>query len=139
MMRRCYDNRIPKYKYYGGRGIKVCTRWNTDFMSFVADVTPRPSPKHTIDRIDNDGDYSPENTRWSTQKTQNRNSRRNVFATINGETKLVADWCVIYNTLQSRVCSRVARGWALNDAITKPPQTKYTNKSFLVDRGNDIN
>lgn len=70
--RRCNSVHRPSYKYYGGRGIKLCERWD-DFNNFLADMGPRPGPEYSVERIDNDGHYEPGNCRWATQSEQNRN------------------------------------------------------------------
>jgi len=70
MKNRCYNSNLESWHRYGGRGIKVYGPWLTDFEAFFEHIGPRPSPKHSVDRIDNDGDYAPGNVRWATNKEQ---------------------------------------------------------------------
>lgn len=76
MRRRCYAPNSEQYRHYGGRGIKVCEAWRDDFAAFLQDVGRRPSPQHTLDRIDVNGNYEPRNVRWATSSQQRRNSRQ---------------------------------------------------------------
>ncbi len=92
MRRRCYNPRCHAYLDYGGRGIRMCDRWRHSFENFLADMGTRPTPKHSIDRIDNDGNYSPENCRWATRTQQLRNTRASRRLTFDGVTKTVAEW-----------------------------------------------
>lgn len=92
MLNRCRNPRVKSYADYGGRGIAVCERWRSDFAAFYADMGPRPSPSHSIDRIDNNGPYSPENCRWSTPAQQAINTRRNRRVSLNGKTQTLSQW-----------------------------------------------
>lgn len=85
MRRRCNWSGNDAYHNYGGRGIKVCERWN-NFRVFVADMGPKPTLEHTLERIDNDGHYEPSNCRWATRLEQGQNTRRCRFVTIDGIT-----------------------------------------------------
>lgn len=81
MKDRCFNTNCPAFNRYGGRGITVCERWRDSFENFLADMGPRPSPKHSVDRINNDEGYSPDNCRWATDTEQVRNrglSKRNI-------------------------------------------------------------
>jgi hypothetical protein len=80
MVCRCTNPRHPGYPSYGGRGIGVCARWRDDFMAFFADLGPRPSPEHSLDRLDNARGYAPDNCRWATRSQQQRNRTRRANA-----------------------------------------------------------
>lgn len=76
MLTRCYIPASPDYKNYGGRGIEVCARWQNSFDAFVSDMGPKPTPEHSIERKNNDGNYDPNNCKWATSKEQQQNRRR---------------------------------------------------------------
>jgi hypothetical protein len=89
---RCRNENAENYKDYGGRGITVCDRWN-DFENFLADMGPKPSPEHELDRYpDNNGNYEPSNCRWATPIEQANNRRTNHLLTINERTQTIAEW-----------------------------------------------
>lgn len=92
MIGRCYSKTNKRYELYGGRGISVCKRWLNDFMNFYNDIGERPSKDHSIDRIDVNGNYEPENCKWSTQKEQCRNRRVNVKYNYNGKNITLPEW-----------------------------------------------
>ncbi|MCM1142418.1 MAG: hypothetical protein NC453_27935, partial [Muribaculum sp.] len=82
-----------QFKDYGGRGIKICDRWRNSFENFLADMGKKPTPQHSIDRIDYNGDYCPENCRWATRAEQNNNKRNCIMVTYNGKTQTFKQWC----------------------------------------------
>lgn len=92
MKLRCEKPSDPAYHGYGGRGIFVCKRWRDSFDAFCSDMGPKPTPKHSVDRINNNGPYSPENCRWATHDEQVSNSRTNVFIKYKGQRKTLAQW-----------------------------------------------
>ena len=93
MLHRCEDSKRQKYKDYGGRGIKVCSIWHNPHVFMNWAEKNGYSEDLRLDRIDNDGDYTPSNCRWVTPKENSRNRRNTVYLTLKGETKSVAEWC----------------------------------------------
>jgi hypothetical protein len=93
MIHKCHDPNNPNYKNYGARGIKVCDRWRASLEDFLADMGPPPESGCDIDRIDNEGDYSPENCQWLDHKANTRKRRNTIWITINGKTACLKEWC----------------------------------------------
>jgi len=119
---RCENVNNHAYADYGGRGIRVCARWRCSFENFLADMGPRPSATHSIDRIDNDGHYEPGNCRWATALVQARNSRRNIFLTHNGVTRCVSEWAGVVGIGRRTLEERVRRGWSVQRVLEEPVQ-----------------
>ena len=128
MKNRCSNPKNAGYKRYGGRGIKVCDRWQ-EFKNFWQDMGPRPTEKHTIERVDNDGNYEPTNCKWATQKEQRRNYSRNVVLEVDGVSKLLMDWAISLGTTGAYIQYRIKKlGWSVKDAVTTPPVHKKRKK-----------
>lgn len=89
---RCYNRRTPSYADYGARGIKMCDKWRDDFAAFFRDMGPKPSPVHSLERIDNDGPYAPENCEWAVKIVQANNNRRSRHIEFNGKRRTLAQW-----------------------------------------------
>ncbi len=119
MVRRCTWSKHKAYPLYGGRGIKVCARW-MNFENFLADMGPRPSSKHSIDRYpNNDGNYELGNCRWATMLEQSRNRRTNHFVTFNNETLTILDWSRRIGIDPAALRRRLSE-WPLEKAMTAP-------------------
>jgi len=117
MLKRCDKPSTRGYQHYGGRGIKVCKRWRS-FVNFFADMGPRPSPTHSIDRINNDGDYTPRNCRWSTNREQGRNRRTNVLLTMKGVSLTVTEWAERLIIPRHTLFARLRKGWSVEKTLT---------------------
>jgi hypothetical protein len=116
--KRCYDPKHKSYSRYGGRGIKVCTRWFNSYDYFLLDMGRAPSPKHSIDRKDNNGNYEPSNCKWATSIEQANNRRNNLRLTYKGETRNLRQWCDILNLNYSTTFSRLRIGWTVEMALS---------------------
>lgn len=117
---RCYNHAGPNFVLYGGRGICVCDRWLDSCEAFLTDMGKRPSSKHSIDRIDNDGNYEPSNCRWATGSEQARNRRSTRWIEVNGERLSAADWSRRLGGNTTLVHRRLHLGWTEEDAVLTP-------------------
>lgn len=123
MLNRCRNPDTPGYDRYGGRGITVCSQWRT-FAAFLADMGSRPSPEHSIDRIDNDGNYEPGNCRWATPEQQQRNRANNRLLGHGGKVLCIADWAELRGLTRGIIMSRLLLGWSIGDTLDTPPRWK---------------
>lgn len=117
MLRRCRDERSVSYKHYGAKGIAVCERWNS-FWAFLEDVGPRPTIKHTLDRIDGARGYEPGNCRWATWTEQARNRSNCRIETVFGVTACMSELCERFNVRRNTVESRLKAGKTLEEAFS---------------------
>lgn len=127
MIARCTNPNSNRYENYAGRGITVCDSWLESFENFYADMGDRPTPKHSIERINNDKGYSPDNCRWATNKEQANNKTTNVFITYLGTKKTIAQWCdesvsgVTITTFTRRI-----KNWGIERALSTPKYKRIT-------------
>jgi len=119
MLTRCENPEMHAFDRYGGRGIKVCDRWH-DFELFYDDMGPRPGDSYSLDRIDNNGDYCPDNCRWATKKQQSRNRCNNRIIEADGERRCISEWASIVGIKQGTLTQRLNRGWTAEEAMTIP-------------------
>lgn len=118
MRRRCLDPKNIEYKNYGGRGITFCARWN-DFSLFLKDMGATWERGRTLNRIDNNGNYCPENCNWATKLEQSHNTRSNVFLTFNGESKCLNQWARDLGVGVNVFYGRYIRGYPLDKLLSK--------------------
>lgn len=120
MLTRCFNERCSDYFRYGGRGITVCDRWANSFEAFFVDMGCRPSAAHSLDRINNQGNYEPDNCRWATKKEQSRNQSTNNIIEFNGIRKSVAEWAEEFGLKADTIRKRLAHGMSVSRALTHP-------------------
>lgn len=128
MKSRCYDSSDKRYEDWGGRGISICNEWLENpniFIQWCAKSGYRPGL--TIDRIDNNGSYCPENCRWVTISENNQNRRSSRYFTYNGKTMNLQQWCDEYNVSRSMVYKRLQMGWDFEKALTTPKRERDSN------------
>lgn len=116
MKTRCTCATNKSFRNYGGRGISYCPSWE-EFSVFITDMGVRPSPQHTLDRIDNNKGYSANNCRWVVMKTQQRNKRSNVFALFNGEEKCISTIAEDNNVSYGALLKRIKKGESVESAV----------------------
>lgn len=119
MIERCENRNCRSFVNYGGRGVRICAEWRRSFETFLRDMGLKPSSKHTIERIDNDGDYEPDNCQWAMMKEQARNKRNNVLLTHEGRMKCVAEWAEELGLSPTMIYKRLYRGWDCKRVLSK--------------------
>lgn len=121
MKDRCYNPKNKSYSFYGGRGISLCSEWLQDFTAFYEWANSHGySENLTIDRIDTNGDYSPQNCRWIDRTEQANNTRKNIYITIEDETKTLSQWCKILGVNYHSAQTRIYKGWEPKKALITP-------------------
>lgn len=116
MRARCNNPKVVSYRRYGGRGIRVCARWDS-FANFMSDLGPKPSPDHSIDRIDVDGDYEPGNVRWATKREQVTNMRRTYRVLYQGKLVPLCELARLCGINARTFRNRIERGWSIDRAL----------------------
>jgi len=129
MKQRCLNLNKTRFKDYGGRGIKICDRWLESFDNFLEDMGVPPSLLHQLDRLDNDGDYCPENCRWTTTIKNNRNKRDNHTMTFEGKTQCLTSWAEDLLMNKSTLSKRKRMGWSDEKALSTPVNLAYSRSS----------
>ncbi len=120
MIARCHNETDKAFKNYGARGITVCDQWRHSYATFIADMGSRPTPKHTIERKENNSGYSPENCVWDTRHNQSRNHRRNRMLTYAGRTQCLTDWAKELNLTVGAMNYRVRENWSEEMILNTP-------------------
>lgn len=124
MIRRCEDSHRDEYERYGARDIQVCPRWRESFEMFTQDMGPRPSSRHTIERVDNDKDYEPANCRWASRIEQANNRRDTIRINVRGENLTLTEAIAKYSVVSRRCLeSRLRNGWNSEEALFTPTRS----------------
>lgn len=124
MHKRCYSKSDNRYADYGGRGITVCERW-AKFENFLADMGEPPTSHHSIERQDNNGNYTPENCVWASKPVQMKNRRNAYLITHEGQTKNLCDWAVERNIKPDTIAARLKQyGWTVAESLEFTPRLR---------------
>lgn len=117
MKTRCLNKNVPEYRNYGGRGIKVCDDWKS-FEKFYEDMGEPPTKKHSLERIDNNGNYNKQNCKWATPEEQSNNTRRNRYIKYNDDIYTLSEWSKKTGLSYPQLRNRLNRGWNIKRALT---------------------
>ncbi len=132
MVARCNYPKYRRYDLYGGRGIRVCERWlgQNGFLNFLQDMGKKPTPRHSIDRIDSNGDYEPTNCKWSTQRQQMNNVSNNRMVEVKGVVDTFSNMARRYGINMHTAMSRIKQqGWDVERAFTTPTKGIGSNQA----------
>lgn len=134
MRLRCTDPQHKAYPNYGARGITVCHQWLESPEQFLADMGPKPSPAHEIDRIDNNKGYEPGNCRWATRSANDRNRRSSRMITAFGETLNLVAWAERFGIREATITGRLEMGWPAERAVSERPRDNKALRSAQPER-----
>lgn len=129
MRARCFNPKNQDFARYGGRGITVCERWRSQFVPFFEDIGPKPSPRHSLDRIDNDGHYEPGNVRWATPSQQASNTKNNIRYTYRGESLTLTEWSQKTGIKAPTLLLRLQRWKDIERSLTTPVDTRFHKRT----------
>ena len=130
MLGRCYNMKNPAFKKYGGRGITVCDRWRHSISNFISDMGEKPKGT-SLERIDNDGPYSPDNCKWATAMEQAQNRRSSSLLTFKGRTLPVMQWSREIGIKRTTIEMRLLNGWSIEKALSTPVRSRLKRKSSI--------
>lgn len=137
MLARCRNENNDAYPRYGGRGIKICGRWLESFENFYTDMGERPNKEYSLDRIENNSNYEPDNCRWATPTEQANNTRENIYLLFEGEKLTISEWERKQKMKRGTLWNRLyILKWPLSEAILTPVNYK---RSGLIDCRNSLN
>lgn len=125
---RCLNPNSPAWKHYGGRGVTMFNRWQHDFAEFLAYVGLRPSKNHSLDRIDNNGNYEPGNVQWIESWKQHGNTRTNRMLTFNGRSQHVSAWARELDVPVYQLNNRLRSGWSTDRTLTEPVHKTHSHR-----------
>lgn len=133
--KRCYYPKNKEFKNYGGRGIKMSSDWLNDYSKFISDMGQKPTSKHSLERIDVDGDYFKENCRWATMSEQNLNKRTNRIVSFDAKSQHLCLWAKEMKIKKSTLGSRIKAGWSYEKILSQPVRKRRSEAFKLFMRG----